>query len=95
MDAGEALTTVHSDMVVARKTTFVETMDALADQKKIIDCVAHSLEATEGKISQFETQISHVLVAGRHAFKCHAVAGKSIGHARARQGRVQAKRAGR
>lgn len=44
-------------------------MDSLADQKKLIDCLVQQLKATEGNVSQFETHISRVLVAGQHAYK--------------------------
>ncbi|HVK94151.1 MAG TPA: phosphotransferase, partial [Noviherbaspirillum sp.] len=44
-------------------------MDALTNQNKLIDRLAHILEVTEGEVSQFETHISRVLVAGKYAFK--------------------------
>lgn len=44
-------------------------MDVMSDQKRLIDRLAHVLEVAEGKVSQFETHISRVLVAGKYAFK--------------------------
>lgn len=44
-------------------------MEILTDQKRLIDGVAQMLEAAHGTVSQFETHISRVLVAGGYAFK--------------------------
>lgn len=41
----------------------------MANQNKLIDRLAHILKSTEGEVSQFETHISRVLVAGKYAFK--------------------------
>jgi aminoglycoside phosphotransferase family enzyme/predicted kinase len=44
-------------------------MDALAQQRVLIDGVARSLRAAAGRVECFETPMSRVLVAGGHAFK--------------------------
>lgn len=44
-------------------------MDALTHQKKIIDSIVRAMEAAGQEVSQFETHISRVLVAGEQALK--------------------------
>jgi aminoglycoside phosphotransferase family enzyme/predicted kinase len=44
-------------------------VDALTQQKRLIDRIARTLEADGGRVRQFETHISRVLVAGGYAFK--------------------------
>lgn len=44
-------------------------MDALTQQKQLIDRIERTLEADGGAVRQFETHISRVLVSGGYAFK--------------------------